>query len=163
MENLNKILFCFGQGYCANNLVELLSAKGWVCFGSGRTKIQTKLFLMDKPLSKILSLSKPVTHILISIPPQNSHGDTVFHHLKDYKTKLFKVDWMFVNHWRLWDTQERKLMNLNQLPIFAKQEKGRGRKQLDEEFQKNHYPFIFRLPESTGRTEMFLINYEQDR
>ncbi len=152
MENLNKILFCFGQGYCANNLVELLSAKGWVCFGSGRTKNSDKIiFDGQTPIKNFESLAEPVTHILISIPPQNSHGDTVFyHHLKDlYKLSCLK--WIgYLSTTGVYGDTSGKKVDESQ-PTFPSSLRSKRRVEAEnnwiEEFQKNQLPIhIFRLP-----------------
>lgn len=85
-----KHLFCFGLGYCAQNLSERLKKQGWEISGTSRDlcgfrKIEEigyngYLFNADHPLDE--GALTGVTHILLSVPPSNE-GDPVYLGLKN--------------------------------------------------------------------------------
>ena len=79
-----KKLFCFGFGFAAKALAETLLLKNWTVSGTCRATDQ-KACLTNLPLfsfdgthtsKEIFESLSQATHLLISIPPQNS-GDVV--------------------------------------------------------------------------------------
>lgn len=95
-------LFCFGLGYTASNLAEELLQQGWRVSGTCRTDekcqsykqkgIVAHVFDNDLPLM-YPELLQEVTHILISIPP-NDKGDIVLKYYKEQLQKLSHLKWI---------------------------------------------------------------------
>src|ERR1700761_5428306 len=82
-------LFCFGLGYSAGLLARTLAAQGWHVAGTSRAGNATAPFPLsrfrrDRPLEHIAQQLAGVTHLLISIPPDETgcpvldrHGDDI--------------------------------------------------------------------------------------
>lgn len=95
-------LFCFGLGYSATYLANILLEKGWRVSGTCRTTekfpelktmgITPHIFDQDLPLDNLWDFNS-VTHILTSIPP-NDKGDIILnYHLDDLKA-LPNLKWV---------------------------------------------------------------------
>lgn len=79
-------LFCFGVGYSAKALIRRLQAKGWQVSGTTRTAekaealeaqgIRPVVFSPDHPMEAPDAALRGVTHVLSSVPPDDS-GDPV--------------------------------------------------------------------------------------
>lgn len=79
-------LFCFGLGYSATHLARRLVAKGWRVAGTCRSRdtqvglsrlgIEAHLFDRDHPIGNLPDLLATATHLLSSVPPDES-GDPV--------------------------------------------------------------------------------------
>lgn len=79
-------LFCFGLGYTATALARHLAATGWAISGTCRDEekraelrdlgIDAYLFDRDRPLPEAADLLAQATHVLSSVPPDES-GDPV--------------------------------------------------------------------------------------
>lgn len=79
-------LFCFGLGYTAGALARRLMARGWLVRGTSRNEaacaelvaqgITAWTFDRDRPLADPAAALDGVTHILISVPPDDA-GDPV--------------------------------------------------------------------------------------
>jgi nucleoside-diphosphate-sugar epimerase len=71
-------LFCFGLGYSAGFLAHALAREGWRIEGttrdapSGREEFLLHRFSRDHPLRDAASLLRGITHVLISVPPDES-------------------------------------------------------------------------------------------
>lgn len=104
-ERSHKKLFCFGYGYVAEHLAKKLKQDdpSWEICGTTRDKerlasmredgIKAYIFSDDKPFHDPLFILKDVTHILISIPP-NEQGDIVFQtHARDI-LQIASIGWM---------------------------------------------------------------------
>lgn len=77
-------LFCFGLGYTATHLISKLSPTSWQY--SGTRKNSHIIFDGQNPIDNISDYLKNVTHMLISIPPNQELIDNVIHyHLNDIK------------------------------------------------------------------------------
>lgn len=83
-----KRLFCFGYGYCASYLGEVLRGReNWTIGGTTRneerrkellsSRIRAHLFDADYPIADPDSFFDRLTHILIAIPPDDN-GDVAF-------------------------------------------------------------------------------------
>lgn len=82
--NVEPVLFCFGLGYVAEALAAELLSRGWRVHGTTRSSenalrlrtlgITPHLLSPAQPLESALKLFEEVTHILCSIPPDES-GD----------------------------------------------------------------------------------------
>jgi nucleoside-diphosphate-sugar epimerase len=78
-------LFCFGFGFCARQLAERLLPQGWTVAGTARAPaeaapagpaIPRHAFAREHPLPAPAALLAGTTHLLVSIPPDDS-GDAV--------------------------------------------------------------------------------------
>ena len=64
MNTPNKKLFCFGLGYCAGALINILDEKEWDYCGTSRTQSNEKILFDGKnPIIDFKSLLKSTTHI----------------------------------------------------------------------------------------------------
>ena len=98
-----KKLFCFGYGYCCDYLGHaLMEAGGWRVAGTTRDEdrrlalrargVESFAFDSLRPLADPLHTLADVTHILVSVPPDDS-GDPVFAlHGQDF-LRLPKLEW----------------------------------------------------------------------
>lgn len=94
-------LFCYGLGYSAVALAQLLADKGWIVAGTSREAgkvaelralgFRAELFDRDRQLSK--DALDGVTHILVSVPPDNS-GDPVIGCYADDIAALPSLAWL---------------------------------------------------------------------
>lgn len=85
-------LFCFGLGYTANHLLSKLSSTSWQY--SGTNTKENILFDGSRPIENIDEHLDGATHILISIPPNGQHTDSVYHfHIKNIKA-LKSLKWV---------------------------------------------------------------------
>lgn len=76
-------LFCFGLGYTARQLISTLSSEKWQHSGTRRTE-GNLIFNGEEPLKNAATHLSDVTHLLISIAPNEKYGDPVlFHHKQD--------------------------------------------------------------------------------
>ena len=103
MENQKK-LFCFGYGYTADYLgYELLGRKGWKLCGTTRTPekqsslrdrdVEAHIFDYRRALPDPASMLDGVTHLLLSVPPDDE-GDPVFRmHARDL-TDIPTLQWV---------------------------------------------------------------------
>ena len=85
-------LFCFGLGYSALALVDILLADGWKISGTTRDDRKTKAdtlrakgidvyeFDLGKPIPALPKIMEDVSHILISIPPDGGTDPVLAHH-----------------------------------------------------------------------------------
>ncbi|MDB2414440.1 SDR family oxidoreductase [Rickettsiales bacterium] len=100
---MQKHIFIFGLGYTATHLAKRLLDDGWRVSGTCRSEEKSEslrplgitpyIFDIDLPLQNPWDLSS-VTHILISIPPDEKEGDIVYkYHLEDLKN-LPDLQWV---------------------------------------------------------------------
>lgn len=95
-------LFCFGLGYSALALAEVLRAEGWrvagTCRGEDKAKalaaagIETLLFDRDRPLEDPAAALAGTTHLLSSVPP-DAAGDPVIDRHADAIGALRELVW----------------------------------------------------------------------
>jgi len=101
---MTRKLFCFGLGYCATHLIEQLRRQpddNWTFAGTRRRLTEAPtgdvahyLFDGDRPLEDAGGRLADVTHMLISIPPREAHGDPVlYHHARDI-ARLKNLKWI---------------------------------------------------------------------
>lgn len=91
-------LFCFGLGYSAGFLARALAAQGWDVTGTSRTDNATGPFPLshferDHPLAHIAQQLAGVTHLLISIPPDETGCPVLDRHGNDIAA-LTKMRWI---------------------------------------------------------------------
>ncbi len=101
-DSRQRHLLCFGFGYCAKYLAEILLEQGFRVSGTHRNMmdcendrnlgITSYIFDQDLPIENMWDINT-VTHILISIPPQNSQDIVLKEHLADLK-KMPKLEWV---------------------------------------------------------------------
>lgn len=101
--SMNKNLFCFGYGYCAEYLSKDLQKDGWSIAGTTRDSdkkprmadqgIKPHLFNFDHPLGDVPHLMRDVTHLLISIAPDDD-GDVAFHMHGHDIARLESLEWV---------------------------------------------------------------------
>lgn len=155
-------LFCFGLGYSARTLATNLLAEGWRISGTCRTLekcesfrpqgIIAHIFDQDLPLQNVWDLNT-VTHILISVPP-NESGDIVLqNHLADLKN-LPNLKWIgylsttgvYGDHKGAWVDEET--------PIKPTQERSKYRAKAEKDWLDSGLPVnIFRLSGIYGPDE----------
>lgn len=85
-DRVGRRLFCFGLGYSATWLAGALIADGWTVAGTCREEerlaeladagIEAVLFDRRRPLADVARILAGVTHLLISVPPDED-GDPV--------------------------------------------------------------------------------------
>jgi len=101
--DLSGKLFCFGLGYSAQNFIRHLEQQsaGWRFSGSGRQApavpdpaIAHHIFNGKKPMTGAADILCDVTHMLISIAPQEAIGDPVLHHHTAEISKLRNLKWI---------------------------------------------------------------------
>ncbi len=95
---MKQQLFCFGLGYTAQNLVRHLKQQdaSWKFSGTCTTPSDENVILFDgiSPMTNLKNRLADVTHMLISIPPQNNIGDPVLHHhIADF-SQLENLKWL---------------------------------------------------------------------
>ena len=64
-------LLCFGYGYSARALAQLLKPQGWTVIGTAREPSEPGLLRFDRDLSLLPEAFEGVTHILSSVPPDH--------------------------------------------------------------------------------------------
>ncbi len=98
------ILFCFGYGYSAGALADLLRPGGWqvrgtsrsadTCAEMNRAGIAAFAFDRDGPLDDAPAALAGVTHLLISVPP-DVEGDAVLdRHAGDIAAIARNLSWV---------------------------------------------------------------------
>jgi len=86
-------LFCFGLGYSARALPAALLAEGWSVAGTCRTEEERAalaaqgfdVFLFDRgrPLADTAGALQGATHLLSSVPPDETGDPVIYHHGPD--------------------------------------------------------------------------------
>jgi nucleoside-diphosphate-sugar epimerase len=86
-------LFCFGLGFSAQALARRLTARGWTVTGTSRTGGDgTIAFDGTAPLPP--SCFDGVTHVLISVPPNESSDPVLSRHADDLRRRAQTLDWV---------------------------------------------------------------------
>ncbi len=90
---MTPLLFCFGLGYCARALAEGLRPQGWrvagTCRGDERRAelvgqgFEVSLFDRGRPLDEPGIALAHASHLLISVPPDESGDPVLDHHGRD--------------------------------------------------------------------------------
>jgi len=100
---MTQNLFCFGLGYCAEALIAQLKGQedGWSFSGSSRRlrggsppPVIRHIFDGTRPLIMAEEILANVTHLLISIPPQDNMIDPVLQHHRDIISRLTNLKWV---------------------------------------------------------------------
>lgn len=96
-------LFCFGFGYSAEALARLARGKGWAVAGTGRTAervcalaeagIEAVRFDTGHPLENPRAALSGVTHVLVSVPPDDA-GDAVLNAHRADLAALSSLRWI---------------------------------------------------------------------
>jgi nucleoside-diphosphate-sugar epimerase len=73
-------LFCFGLGYCARRLADLVAGAGWTVGGTRRGAAEPSTVPFDRARGLAHSALDGATHLLMSIPP-DEQGDPVIDHV----------------------------------------------------------------------------------
>jgi nucleoside-diphosphate-sugar epimerase len=82
---MNKRLFCFGLGYCAQALERHVTAAGFAVGGTSRSSPGLR-FDRDHPLDRSDDRFTYATHLLISIPPDEMGDPVLDLHVDDIAT-----------------------------------------------------------------------------
>jgi nucleoside-diphosphate-sugar epimerase len=103
MSEKNPHLFCFGLGFSALALAEICQKNGWRVSGTVRSAHKQEQLQMRGITAHIYDENLPllypdaafsgVTHILISIPPNDS-GDIVFQDYAEIINNLPHLEWL---------------------------------------------------------------------
>jgi len=101
MTTANR-LFCFGLGYSALALADLVEPRGWRIAGTCRTEekraalekrgIETFLFDRGRPLDDPAKALAGATHLLSSVPPDGSGDPVIDQHGADLR-QLRGIEW----------------------------------------------------------------------
>lgn len=91
---MDRHLFCFGYGYCAQAVVKhmAVSEKDWTFSGTKRNKINDQ-FAEVHQFDSMLALPRDITHILVSIPPKDD-GDVALQRFAKHIAMLPKLQWV---------------------------------------------------------------------
>lgn len=96
-------LFCFGLGYSANHFINHLRDQdtGWQFAGTKRAAaeypeahITSHIFDGNRPMTHAVEKLSDVSHMLISIAPQENIGDPVLRHHAAEISKLKNLKWL---------------------------------------------------------------------
>ncbi len=99
-EEKEPRLFCFGVGYSAMALVRRLQARGWRVAGTSRapSKVERlraeglEMFLFDRGLPLAADALTGTTHLLVSVPPDDT-GDPVIDGARDDILRCDNLVW----------------------------------------------------------------------
>ncbi len=96
-------LFCFGLGFTATRLAHRLLRQGWAVDGTcrdpdkaralGREGIPARVFDGERPLEAVEEAFDGVTHVLVSVPPDEAGDPVVRHHGADL-ARLPALAWL---------------------------------------------------------------------
>ena len=99
----DKTLFCFGYGYVANALAEILKLSGWSVIGTttdeskadilAQSGVKPIVFDSNHPLCNPYETLEDVTHILLSIPPDD-RGDVAYMLHDDDIARMKNLEWI---------------------------------------------------------------------
>lgn len=97
-------LFCFGYGFSASTLANKLAGGDWTVSGTCRgaekaaamthAGIDPVLFAPEQPLGDIDSMLTGVTHLLISIPPDDDGDRVLTAYGADFERLASQFDWV---------------------------------------------------------------------
>lgn len=105
---MTKRLFIFGLGYTALRFAQAMQAEGWSVAGTvrdaakaarlARQGIDVHVFDGTAPMKHAVSVLRPMTHVLASVPPAGGGGDEAVdpvlrHHGRDL-IKMRKLEWV---------------------------------------------------------------------
>ncbi len=165
---MKKKLFCFGLGYCAQNLVRHLKQQDndWHFSGSFRlpaNRGDSHIFDGKAPMADGAEILSDITHMLISIPPQDNMGDPVLHHHGQDISKLKNLKWLgYLSTTGIYGDRGGDWVDDNSPPAPTSP---RGQQRLDAEqgwlelFQNHKTPVhIFRLGSIYGPDKGQLAN-----
>jgi nucleoside-diphosphate-sugar epimerase len=152
-------LFCFGYGYSAEYIAQNLLKKGWQVSGTTRDR-QKRLMMREhgikalyfdnvQPLEDPAYILKDVTHLLLSIPP-NDEGDAVFiHHAIDI-TKMPNLKWIgYLSSTGVYGDRDGAIVD-EESELRPSSRRGSRRQKAEEQWLSLFYDFdlpvhIFRL------------------
>jgi nucleoside-diphosphate-sugar epimerase len=154
-------LFCFGLGYSALTLADRLLDKGWRISGTCRTSekcdtlrpmgITAHLFDKELPLYDE-SLLQQATHILISIPPDESQGDLVLAYHKELLEKLPLLQWVgYLSTTGVYGNHDGQWVN-EETPVNPPNDRSKRRVEAETQWLEADIPAcIFRLSGIYGK------------
>lgn len=169
---MKQKLFCFGLGYSARKLIRHLQEQntGWQFSGTCRTPSESPIHNVDmhifdgnKPIMNIQDLLSDVTHILISIAPQDDIGDPVLHHHVAEFSKLKNLKWLgYLSTTGIYGDRKSGWVNDETAPAPTSS-KGRQRHAAEQDwlrvFDSHQLPVhIFRLGSIYGQNRGPLTN-----
>ena len=147
-------LFCFGYGYSAEYIAQNLLKKGWQVSGTTRDR-QKRLMMREhgikalyfdnvQPLEDPAYILKDVTHLLLSIPP-NDEGDAVFiHHAIDI-TKMPNLKWIgYLSSTGVYGDRDGAIVD-EESELRPSSRRGSRRQKAEEQWLSLFYDFDFRL------------------
>jgi len=101
MTSTSPHLFCFGLGYSAAWLARDLQAQGWRVSGTHRfgddvpgEAASAFTFDRDHPLENFDALFADVTHVLVSVPPDNAGDPVLDLHGGDLARHAGHIEWL---------------------------------------------------------------------
>ncbi|HUN48558.1 MAG TPA: SDR family oxidoreductase [Stellaceae bacterium] len=102
-DSTPRALFCFGLGYTASFLARALAAEGWRVVGTAQTEegcarlaasgIEAYRFDREHPLADGATLLGEATHLLSSVPPEESGDPVLAAHGRDLAA-LPRLQWV---------------------------------------------------------------------
>ncbi len=98
-KKIQRVLFCFGLGYCAQSLISYLLKRDedWTIhttYRSVATKNQVDSSIIMHDFDTLKALPEGVTHILISIPPRGNTDIVLHRFADDICSKNTKLKWV---------------------------------------------------------------------
>ena len=149
-------LFCFGMGYCAHALARILLAEGWNVAGTCKDpdRVETlqaeglDVILMNRnrPLEDPTAVLADTTHVLCSIPPDQT-GDMILHHHWADIAAIKRLIWAgYFSTTGVYGDTDGALVN-ESAKIKPSNERGRRRAKAETEWREIPDPpiHIFRL------------------
>lgn len=101
MTSTSPHLFCFGLGYSATWLARDLQSQGWRVSGTHRLgdevpggDVSTFTFDRDHPLEDFDAVFADVTHVLVSVPPDNAGDPVLDLHGGDLARHAGHLEWL---------------------------------------------------------------------
>lgn len=154
-DKLNH-LFCFGAGYCAQALMTFLPGDKWHLSGSTRSAppadpvYRPYLFNGKEPMRDASRTLQSVTHLLVSIAPDETGDPVLAHHADDIR-KMPDLEWVgYLSTTGVYgDTGGRRVDE--QAPVNPSSKRSRNRLKAETAWARMHSDFnlpvhIFRLP-----------------
>ncbi|MCF8473110.1 MAG: SDR family oxidoreductase [Emcibacter sp.] len=166
---MTQKLFCFGLGYSAHHLISFLKQQKTSWQFSGTTQkttpnpiphIDYHIFNNLCPLPHASEILSDVTHILISIPPQDQIGDPVLHHHRTEIAKLKNLKWVgYLSTTGVYGDRNGDWVN-DDTPPAPTSLRGDQRLKAEQDWQSlSHIPVnIFRLGSIYGPNKGSLMN-----
>lgn len=168
---MDKSLFCFGFGFTARQIA--MEYPHWRVMGTGRSPagdakeggVSLYPFSRDQQIEKFTEVAAKVTHILLSIPPDEA-GDPVFDVMAEEILRLKKLKWIgYLSTTGVYGNLDGGLVT-EESPYNPSGERGSRRMRAEQAwrglYETNGLPVhIFRLPGIYGPGRNQLVSLKK--